>query len=55
MTIMTTPDFIKSPYFVPEFDNWHLKSGAPEDVVKEFDEWMKLYEGIQIAGKEKDK
>ena len=30
-----------SPYFVPELDNWHLKEGAPEDVKKEFEEYMK--------------
>ena len=35
------PEFVKSPYFVPEFGNWHLKEGAPEEVVKEFEEYMK--------------
>ncbi len=34
------PNFIKSPYFVPEPDNWHLKPGAPPEVQKEFDEYM---------------
>ena len=34
------PDFVKSPYFVPEFDNWHLKDGAPEEVVEEFNEYL---------------
>lgn len=40
---MTTerPKFFDSPYFVMEEDNWHLKDGAPEDVVKEFNEYMK--------------
>ena len=33
--------FVDSPYFVPEEDNWHLKEGAPEEVVKEFEEYMK--------------
>ena len=33
--------FVDSPYFVPEEDNWHLKEGAPEEVVKEFQEYMK--------------
>ena len=37
------PDFIKSPYFVPEPDNWHLKPGAPPEVQKEFDEYMKAH------------
>jgi hypothetical protein len=37
------PKFITSEYFVPEPDNWHLKEGAPEDVRKEFDEFMAEY------------
>lgn len=43
MTTMTRPKFIDSPYFVMEFGNWHLKPGAPEEVVKEFNEWMAAY------------
>lgn len=35
------PKFLDSPYFVDEVDNWHLLPGAPEDVVKEFEEYMK--------------
>lgn len=35
------PKFIDSPYFVDEPGNWHLKPGAPGDVVKEFEEYMK--------------
>ena len=40
---MTTerPKFFDSPYFVMEEDNWHLKEGAPDDVVKDFNEYMK--------------
>lgn len=34
------PKFIDSPYFVDEPGNWHLKEGAPEDVVKEFEDFM---------------
>ena len=37
------PKFISSPYFVPEAGNWHLKDGAPEEVVKEFAEYMEAY------------
>ena len=37
---MMRPEFLDSPYFVPEVDNWHLKPGAPEEVVKEFEEYM---------------
>ena len=39
---MPMPDFFTSPYFVPEPDNWHLKDGAPEEVRKEFEEYMKF-------------
>ena len=35
------PDFMDSPYFVCEVDNWHLLPGAPESVVKEFEEYMR--------------
>lgn len=34
------PEFIKSEYFVPEPDNWHLLDGAPDEIVKEFEEYM---------------
>lgn len=54
MTIMIQPEFIDSPYFVMEFDNWHLKPGAPESVVKEFTEWMKHYDETPV-GKEAKK
>ena len=41
---MIRPDFMDSEYFVPEFDNWHLKPDAPPEIVKEFEEWMNEYE-----------
>jgi len=34
------PSFMSSPFFVDEMDNWHLLPGAPEDVKKEFEEFM---------------
>ena len=34
------PSFIDSPYFVMEEDNWHLKEGAPAELVKEFNDYM---------------
>lgn len=34
------PSFLDSKYFVGEPGNWHLKEGAPEEVVKEFNEFM---------------
>ena len=46
-----TPDFMKSPYFVPEFGNWHLKEGAPEEVVKEFNEYMERYKENKEEGR----
>lgn len=38
--IGSKPNFMDSPYFVMEEDNWHLKDGAPADIVKEFNEFM---------------
>lgn len=35
------PSFFDSEYFVPEVDNWHLKDGAPPEIVEEFEEYMK--------------
>lgn len=35
------PKFMDSPYFVDEPGNWHLKPGAPPEVVKEFEAYMK--------------
>ena len=34
------PNFLESPYFVQEVDNWHLKDGAPESVRREFEDYM---------------
>ena len=44
--MMARPGFMDSPYFVPEPDNWHLKPDAPEDVKKEFEEYMKSFDEI---------
>jgi hypothetical protein len=38
---MKMPDFFTSEFFVPEVDNWHLKDGAPPEVVEEFEAYMK--------------
>lgn len=35
------PSFWDNPYFVPEPDNWHLKEGAPAELKKEFEKYMK--------------
>jgi len=36
----TRPKFLDSPFFVGDPGNWHLKEGAPPDVVAEFTEFM---------------
>lgn len=33
--------FGTGPYFVPEPDNWHLTKDAPEELKKEFAEYIK--------------
>lgn len=38
--IGSRPHFMDSPFFVMEEDNWHLKEGAPADIVKEFNDYM---------------
>lgn len=40
--ITSKPNFIDSPFFVEEKGNWHLKDGAPQEVVEEFNEFMGL-------------
>lgn len=47
---ISKPKFVDSPYFVPEEDNWHLKEGAPEEVVKEFEEYMRYEEELEKRG-----
>lgn len=34
------PNFTKSPYFVNDPGNWHLKAGAPEEIKEEFENYM---------------
>ena len=47
---VSRPNFVDSPYFVMEDENWHLKEGAPEDVQKEFDEFMQEQEKRNAEG-----
>ena len=35
------PSFFDSPYFSTKYGNWHLKDDAPEELKKEFEEYMK--------------
>lgn len=55
------PSFIDSPYFIMKDDNWHLTDDAPEELKKEFEEYMQggtkvidlsKYDEYLIAGKE---
>ena len=45
--MMPMPSFYTSPYFVNEPDNWHLTDDAPEDVRKEFEEYMNHPDCVQ--------
>jgi hypothetical protein len=38
------PNFTKSPYFVDEPGNWHLKEGAPAELQEEFENYMQSLE-----------
>ena len=43
-------NFVDSPYFVAEDENWHLKDDAPEDVKKEFEEYMQYSKELEDKG-----
>lgn len=36
-------------WVVCETDNWHLKPGAPEDVKREFAEYMKVHDSTNTG------
>lgn len=44
--IADCPKFYESPYFVDEPGNWHLKPGAPKEVVEEFERFMDAQEAL---------
>ncbi|MGZ4160445.1 MAG: hypothetical protein ACXVNF_06580 [Neobacillus sp.] len=44
------PEFTKSPYFVDEPGNWHLKPGAPKELQIDFDNYMNSLEDIDEPG-----
>ena len=48
MTSCRRPNFIDSPFFVSESGNWHLKPGAPKDVVREFKAFMQDTEPLIV-------
>ena len=37
------PNFIKSEYFYIDDKGWHLRKGAPDDLKKEFNTFMKKF------------
>ena len=43
-------EFTKSPYFVAEDNNWHLKEGAPKEVKEEFEEYMQYSKEMESKG-----
>jgi len=43
----TAPSFINSPFFVGKPGNWHLKPGAPKEVVQEFNDFMQRMEQLE--------
>lgn len=45
------PGFFTSEWFVPEPDNWHLKPNAPEDIRREFEEYMERDAEAEREGK----
>lgn len=44
------PEFTKSPYFVDEPGNWHLKPGAPVELQEEFEQYMASLRDIDEDG-----
>ncbi|CRK83717.1 hypothetical protein [Neobacillus massiliamazoniensis] len=44
------PEFTKSPYFVEEPGNWHLKTGAPKELQIEFENFMDSLKDPEEAG-----
>lgn len=44
------PEFTKSPYFVDEPGNWHLKSGAPKELQMELNNYLSNLEVVDEPG-----
>lgn len=44
------PEFTKSPYFVDEPGNWHLKAGAPKELQAELKNYLSSLEDLDMAG-----
>ncbi|WHY75618.1 hypothetical protein QNH20_15945 [Neobacillus sp. WH10] len=46
----TRPEFTKSPYFVDEPGNWHLKPGAPKEQEIELANYLSSLENVDEPG-----
>ena len=44
------PKFVSNPYFEVTDNGWHLRDGAPKEVVDEFNEYMAKYYEEQEKG-----
>lgn len=44
------PDFTKSPYFVDEPGNWHLRPGAPKELQIELENYLQSLEDASQPG-----
>ncbi|WHY84234.1 hypothetical protein QNH39_16365 [Neobacillus novalis] len=44
------PEFTKSPYFVDEPGNWHLKAGAPKELQMELENYLNSLEVLADPG-----
>lgn len=49
MSIMK-PSFIDSPFFFVDDEGWHLRDGAPDEVRKEFEEYMEYVKKLESRG-----
>lgn len=47
---MAEQEWMKSEYFVPEIDNWHLREDAPEELKQEFEEYMQYEKELKERG-----
>ncbi|WP_066313561.1 hypothetical protein [Bacillus sp. FJAT-29814] len=44
------PDFTKSPFFVDEPGNWHLRPGAPKELQIELENYLQSLEDVSQPG-----
>lgn len=44
------PGFVKDPHFYIDDDGFHLRDGAPPDIVREFEEFMKTQREAEEQG-----